>query len=594
MVLLLLTAISPLWHDYNAASAKICSLAQAYPTICHFETLGFSQLEQRPIVGIRISDNPTVQEDEPRVLFNGVHHGREVIGCEICLFTAESLLRAYAVDPAIKRLVDSVQTWIVPVVNPDGHQENFTRPDTYKFWRKNKRDNNSNGQFDWDYDGVDLNRNYPYYWEVGSSNPADKYYRGPSPFSESECVTMANLALREDFVFAINWHSDSGGTVGEVMYYPATYKSTNIPDYPFIKDVSDSLGKKIKRQSGSGTYSPSATSVTYCGMFRNYLYHDLGTFSWEIEVSYWNYPADTLILPVSRNTTCGAIYLMQRALGPAIYGRVFDSTTGLPLPARVQILGYDASGDTMSPRYCDSLFGRFRRIVKPGSYPVRVSLAGYRTKTCTVAVVAGRPSSIDLYLVPENVNRDVGCFRIVAPSDAVDSGFTLTPACSVANFGASTESYAVRMRIGAAYNFTASVNGHSPGTQVYLTFPAWSAQARGTYTLSCSTELAGDIQPGNDRQTGLITIQVLDVGPVGPIWPAGLVDSGSVVVPGCSVVNFGTVLPGPYPVRLKIGSIYNRVCTLAGHNPGTSIYLTFPACTLKVKTTYAVRCSTEL
>jgi len=107
--------------------------------------------------------------------------------------------------------------------------------------------------------------------------------------------------------------------------------------------------------------------------------------------------------------------------------------------------------------------------------------------------------------------KDVGILAIASPLGTIDSGRVITPACSVYNFGTTTETYPVRMKIGTFYDTAVMVTNHHPLTKVYLTFPIWIAnQPRGDYPVLCSTGLSGDINTTNDQQTGLITI----IGPV--------------------------------------------------------------------------------
>ncbi|MFO7676244.1 MAG: S8 family serine peptidase, partial [bacterium] len=149
--------------------------------------------------------------------------------------------------------------------------------------------------------------------------------------------------------------------------------------------------------------------------------------------------------------------------------------------------------------------------------------------------------------------KDVGCVRLIAPAGVVDSGTVVVPACSVYNYGTAAETYAVRMKIGTGYDTVAMVTSHLPGTRRYLAFPGWTATARGSFGVSCSTELAGDQVAANNRQTGTVTVAVKDVGCVRLIAPAGVVDSGTVVVPACSVYNYGTAAE-TYAVRMKVGT----------------------------------------
>jgi hypothetical protein len=112
--------------------------------------------------------------------------------------------------------------------------------------------------------------------------------------------------------------------------------------------------------------------------------------------------------------------------------------------------------------------------------------------------------------------KDVSCTRILAPADSVDSGTVVTPACSAYNRGNTTPaSYTVRLKIGTAYNNTATVTAHAPGTAVYVSFPNWTASPSGTFATSCSTELTGDMVPANDKNTGSVKVKPAGSGPGG-------------------------------------------------------------------------------
>ena len=54
----------------------------------HLDTIGFSSQEHIPILAVRISDNASIKEDEPRVLFIGQVHAEEILGVEISFFSS--------------------------------------------------------------------------------------------------------------------------------------------------------------------------------------------------------------------------------------------------------------------------------------------------------------------------------------------------------------------------------------------------------------------------------------------------------------------------------------------------------------------------
>lgn len=109
---------------------------------------------------------------------------------------------------------------------------------------------------------------------------------------------------------------------------------------------------------------------------------------------------------------------------------------------------------------------------------------------------------------------DVGVIKILQPSGTITQNTVITPACSVYNYGNTTVSFSVRMKIGGFYNQTASVSNLLPGTKQYVTFANWTATQLGTHTVSCSTELTNDANTSNDKQTGSVTVET----PPPPAW----------------------------------------------------------------------------
>ncbi|MEO0080067.1 MAG: FlgD immunoglobulin-like domain containing protein [candidate division WOR-3 bacterium] len=84
-----------------------------------------------------------------------------------------------------------------------------------------------------------------------------------------------------------------------------------------------------------------------------------------------------------------------------------------------------------------------------------------------------------------------------------------------------------------------------------------------------------------------------DVGVTRLLAPSGPVDSGSVVVPACSVYNYRSYTE-TYPVRMRIGSEYDTTVVVTAHAPNTYRYIEFPDWTPRVRGQAVVRCSTEL
>jgi hypothetical protein len=89
----------------------------------------------------------------------------------------------------VKLILEALDIWMVPCVNPDGRVHVMT---VDGMWRKNRRTNAGTSCI-----GVDLNRNADFMWGVTqgqtSCNPCTDIYVGPSAFSEPENRNVKHL-----------------------------------------------------------------------------------------------------------------------------------------------------------------------------------------------------------------------------------------------------------------------------------------------------------------------------------------------------------------------------------------------------------------
>lgn len=199
---------------------------------------------------VRLSDNPEIDEDEPELLYSGVHHAREPMSVQQMIFYMWHLLENYATDPDIQLLVDNTEMYFVPVVNPDGYEYNHqTNPNGGGNWRKNRR-NNGDGTF-----GVDPNRNYGYMWgyDDSGSSPytSEDTYRGPSGFSEPETKNMRDFCNEHEFRIALNYHSYSN-----LLLYPWGWTETVSPD----EEIFHSYAALMTQENGY-TIGPASTTI---------------------------------------------------------------------------------------------------------------------------------------------------------------------------------------------------------------------------------------------------------------------------------------------------------------------------------------------
>jgi carboxypeptidase T len=224
-----------LYHTYAEMTAALWTLEQTYPALADTFSIGLSS-QGRYIYAIKISDNVSVDEDEPEVLYMGNHHARELMSVDIPLRFAQYLLANYGTDADVTQMVNEREIYFIPMVNPDGHvyvEANHSGYSDY-WWRKNRRRN-----FDGTY-GVDLNRNYGYMWgydNIGSSPvTSEDTYRGNGPFSEGETQRVRTFCQGREFILGLSFH-----TYGEWFLWPWGYTSALCPDNALFSALADSL-----------------------------------------------------------------------------------------------------------------------------------------------------------------------------------------------------------------------------------------------------------------------------------------------------------------------------------------------------------------
>ncbi|MCB9464781.1 MAG: immune inhibitor A [Candidatus Eisenbacteria bacterium] len=315
------------YHTYTEAIDAMDALVAAYPTLISPKFSIGQTLEGREMWVYKISDNPTIDEDEPEIFFNAYIHAREVITFEILYAMAQELLSGYGSDPEMQARVDGTEIFILPVVNPDGVEYNATtNPGGGGLWRKNRRVNGG-GSF-----GVDLNRNFGFNWgydNIGSSpSSSSDTYRGPSAFSEQETQAVRDFVLSRNFSIVINYHSYSNL---EIFAYE--FDNVHAPDY----DEHLALARSRRETSGYGAGSTWEILYIVNGGANDWAYEEAGAFAILTEVGgsgdgFW--PLESRIPALVAENLPGCLRMIDladdplRALPPAIPAITNGGTVG--------------------------------------------------------------------------------------------------------------------------------------------------------------------------------------------------------------------------------------------------------------------------
>jgi carboxypeptidase T len=231
-----------LFFTYTEMVAELDALHAQYPNLTTAKYSIGTSIEGRTLWAMKVSDNPNIDEGEPEVGFDGVHHAREPITVNVLLETIRYLCENYGVDPEITFLVNNREIYFVPIVNPDGYVYNEqTYPNGGGMWRKN-RHLPIGGCY-----GVDLNRNYPYQWggEGSSDQPCDETYRGTAPGSEIELSALMNYINQRQFVTYDTFHS----VAGQVLF-AWSYTTAHTPDDAKLRAIAQTLAGMAGYQYG--------------------------------------------------------------------------------------------------------------------------------------------------------------------------------------------------------------------------------------------------------------------------------------------------------------------------------------------------------
>ena len=246
---------------YEEMLAELDEMFALYPNLITSKAPidTFLTHEGRPIYFVRISDNPTQDEaGEPKVLYTAIHHAREPMSLMETIFFMWYVLENYNNNPELAYLVDHMQLYFVPCINPDGYVYNqTTNPNGGGMWRKNRR-LNSGGSY-----GVDLNRNYSYGWgTTGTSfNQTSETYCGTSAFSEPETQAMRWLVQQHHFITAFNAH-----TYAEDILFPIGTTTAEFADHhDYFQEYTNEMVKYngYTAMKSSALYPASGDSDDY-------------------------------------------------------------------------------------------------------------------------------------------------------------------------------------------------------------------------------------------------------------------------------------------------------------------------------------------
>jgi len=332
--------------------SELRRLEKAHPKTGKLHDLGVSSDGLTRVWAFKISDNVEKEEDEPNVLLTGGIHGNEPVGSEMALFTIRRLLSA----DSHRALIDKTQIWVIPILNPAGHKAGNSH-------------NNANR--------IDLNRNFPTDWtsddldavEIEIQNLVENFHR-----------------RRAHVVAGIDLH-----TYGRAYLLPWAHTGKKPADWAAMKDLADEMAKT------SGYRALQLTEYlrrTVPGGAADYQYGRYGTFYYGLELGTSHALRAGQLGGLCRKNLPGITIMMNRVHTSTLTGHV--SRNGKPAVAVVAVDGIDKPANLRRPYMSDATFGRYYRILLPGTYTVRFTFDRKTMVKENVIIADDRQTVLDI------------------------------------------------------------------------------------------------------------------------------------------------------------------------------------------------------
>lgn len=140
------------YYDTAEIQALMRKIADAYPELVTLRSLGRSGQGRDMLMAIVNSPKTGADTDKPAMWIDGNVHGNEIQAGEVVLYTLWTLTREYGHNEKLTDMVDRHAFYLLPMVNPDGRQYWFDKPNTPHSSRQNQRplDNDRDGLVDED------------------------------------------------------------------------------------------------------------------------------------------------------------------------------------------------------------------------------------------------------------------------------------------------------------------------------------------------------------------------------------------------------------------------------------------------------------
>ncbi|XP_019354043.1 carboxypeptidase A6 isoform X1 [Alligator mississippiensis] len=238
------------YHSLKEIQNWMYQLNKTHSDLIHMFSIGKSY-EGRPLFVLKLGKRS--RRYKRAVWIDCGIHAREWIGPAFCQWFVKEAIKTYQSDPAMRRMLNQLYFYIMPVFNVDGYHFSWTDD---RFWRKTRSKNSK-----FRCHGVDANRNWKVKWcdEGASFHPCDDTYCGPFPESEPEVKAVAHFLRkrRKQIKAYLSFHA-----YAQMLLYPYSYKYATIPNFTCVESAAYKAVNALQSAYGIRyRYGPASSTL---------------------------------------------------------------------------------------------------------------------------------------------------------------------------------------------------------------------------------------------------------------------------------------------------------------------------------------------
>ena len=403
------------YQKYDEFTRLLKYYHKKYPSITSLNSIGKS-VQGRELWYMQITDKPNVIErGEPMFKYIGNMHGDETVSRQVLLYLIEYLCENYQKIPRVTNIVDNVNIFILPSLNPDGFEA--------------AREGDCGGFNGATYSGrnnahnKDLNRNFP-----------DQFLDWKHfnlKLAEPETRAMMKWIYRMPFVLSANLH---GGSV--VASYPfdsnAAMKRgySKSPDDAIFRHLAMTYARNNPVMKTGTPHCPNEPDEKFTGGITNgaawynvpggmqdFHYLISNCFDITVELTCCKYPYASSLQKEWDNNRLSLLKYIEE-VNRGVKGRITNKDGSGISKAKIAVTG-------INHKVKSTTSGDYWRLLLPGKYIITVSADSYQTSVKqNIIVTANLPTILDFVL--EKVSKTTG--KPKTDTSSYNSSIEINPA----------------------------------------------------------------------------------------------------------------------------------------------------------------------